>query len=114
MRNRRQYPRAHEPTIIRRKHGQGMAHDEDRAKLQERPLARLRRSERDNDRAADRPAKRIAADRRPAREMLTSRLAAMSGSKPTIANSVVPMAKVARKSANSKGDMDGLLPLECD
>jgi len=39
--------------------------------------------------------------------MLTSRLAAMSGSKPTTANSVVPMAKVAKKSANSSGDMDG-------
>src|SRR5580692_6237422 len=36
--------------------------------------------------------------------MLAPRLAAMSGSKPTTANSVVPMAKVARKSANSKGD----------
>jgi hypothetical protein len=39
--------------------------------------------------------------------MLTSKLVAMSGSKPTTANSVVPMAKVARKRANSKGDMDG-------
>ena len=29
----------------------------------------------------------------------------MSGNSPTTANSVVPMAKVARKSAKSKGDM---------
>jgi hypothetical protein len=32
----------------------------------------------------------------------------MSGSKPTTANSVVPMAKVATKRAKSKGDMAAL------
>ena len=39
-----------------------MTHDEDRAELQQRPLPRLRRGERDNDRAADGHADRIAAD----------------------------------------------------
>jgi hypothetical protein len=42
-----------------------MAHDEDRAELQKRPFARLRRGERDNDRAANRHADRIAADQKP-------------------------------------------------
>jgi hypothetical protein len=39
-----------------------MTHDEDRAELQKRPLAWLRRCERDNDRAADGYADRVAAD----------------------------------------------------
>jgi hypothetical protein len=84
-----------------------MAQDEDRAKFQERSLARLGRRERDDDRPADRHAERVAADQKAGREMLTPKLAAMSGSRPTTANSVVPMAKVARKSANSSGDIDG-------
>ena len=62
VRNRREHPRAHQPTIIRRERSQHMTDDEDRAELQERPLARLRGRERDNDRAADGHADRIAAD----------------------------------------------------
>ena len=105
MRNRREDPRPHQETIVGRNRRQRMTHDEDGAELKQRPLARLGRGERDNDRSPNGHADRIAADQKAGSGNLTPRSEAMSGSKPTTANSVVPMANVARKSAKSKGDM---------
>jgi len=62
VRNRRKHPRAHQEAVVRRKRRQSVTRDEDGAELQQRPLARLRRGERDDDRSAAGHADRIAAD----------------------------------------------------
>ena len=62
VRNSRQDPRAHQQAIVRRERGQSMPDNKDRAKLQKRPLARLRRRDGDNRWAAHGDAERINAD----------------------------------------------------